>query len=40
MDNIFELDAIAEGAGSGDDRILEADAGEADVQVGIGERRQ
>jgi len=37
MDDIFELDAIAEGAGSGDDRILEMDAREADAQVGIGE---
>ena len=35
MHDIFELDAIAECSGSGDDRIFQFDAGEADAQVGI-----
>jgi len=39
VNDIFELDAVGEGAGGGDDRILEVDAGEADAQVGIGDGR-
>ena len=39
MHDVFEFDAIAECAGSGDDRILQLDAGEADAQVRIADRR-
>ena len=39
MHDVFEFDAITEGAGSGDDRILQLDAREADAQVRIADGR-
>ena len=34
--DVFELDAVTEGAGSGDHRVLETDTAEFDREVGMG----